>query len=73
MSVGLVTALMGEVVLIRKAEKEHALLVCLSLKTVPVVGVNVCVDDGVCCFGVEACSSGRVPLSGRQLLSVALL
>ena len=40
--------------------------------SVPMVGVSVSVDDGVCCSGVEVCSSGRVSLSGRQLLSLAL-
>ena len=71
---GLATALMGEVVLIWKAEEEYfstRLVVCKD--SVPVAGVSMSVTDGVCCIGVEVSSSGHASLSGRQMLSLALL
>ena len=70
---GLATALMGEVVLVWKAEEEHFLLVWLSHDSVPVAGVSMSVTEGVCFFGVEVFSSGHASLSGRQMLSLALL
>ena len=47
------------------------LVVCKD--SVPVAGVSMSVTEGVCFFGVEVFSSGYASLSGRQMLSLALL